>query len=53
MISMDKDKRIWHFDLQRKHYPKRREFSNYTIETSNISISIKETLEKLRFNLSA
>jgi erythronate-4-phosphate dehydrogenase len=53
MITMDIDKRIRHFDLQRKNYPKRREFNNYTIEASNISISKKETLEKLRFNLSA
>jgi erythronate-4-phosphate dehydrogenase len=53
MILMDKDKRIAHFDLQRKNYPERREFNNYTIEASNISKSIKEILKKLRFNLSA
>jgi len=52
MIMMDIDKRIKHFDLQRKNYPKRREFYNYTIEASNQSKSIKDTLKKLRFNLS-
>lgn len=53
MMMMENDKRIKHFDLQRKNYPKRREFNNYTIESSNLSKSIKETLEKLRFNLSS
>ena len=52
MITMDKDKRINHFDLQRKNYPKRREFNNYTIEAIDLSESIKETLRKLRFNFS-
>jgi erythronate-4-phosphate dehydrogenase len=52
MIMMDIDKRIKHFDLQRKNYPKRREFNNYTIEACTPSKSIKETLKKLRFNLS-
>ncbi len=52
MIMMDIDKRIKHFDLQRKNYPKRREFNNYEIESSNLSRSIKETLKILRFNLS-
>jgi erythronate-4-phosphate dehydrogenase len=53
MISMKKGKRIEYFDLQRKNYPKRREFNNYTIEASNLGKSIKENLKKLRFNLSA
>ena len=53
MITMEKDKRIKHFDLQRKNYPKRREFDNYTIEANNSSKSIREILKKLRFNLSA
>jgi erythronate-4-phosphate dehydrogenase len=52
MIMMDTDKRIKQFDLQRKNYPQRREFNNYTIEDSNLSKSIKETLKKLRFNFS-
>lgn len=52
IIMMDIDKRIKHFDLQRKNYPKRREFNNYTIESSNPSKSIKDILKKLRFNLS-
>jgi len=52
IIKMEKDDRIKYFDLQRKNYPRRREFNNYTIEASNITISIKETLRKLRFNLS-
>jgi erythronate-4-phosphate dehydrogenase len=52
MIMMENHKRIKHFDLQRKNYPKRREFNNYIIETSNTSKSIREILKKLRFNLS-
>jgi hypothetical protein len=52
MIMMDIDKRIKQFDLQRKNYPQRREFNNYTIQASKLSKSIKETLKKLRFNLS-
>lgn len=53
MIMMDVDNRIKNFDLQRKNYPKRREFNSYTIEAIDLSESIKETLKKLRFNLSA
>ncbi len=52
MIMMDVDNRIKNFDLQRKNYPKRREFNNYTIEAIDLSESIKETLRKLRFNFS-
>ena len=52
MIMMDIDDRIKHFDLQRKNYPQRREFNNYTIDASNQSKSRKDTLKKLRFNLS-
>lgn len=52
MITMDIDKRIKNFDLQRKNYPKRREFNNYTIEASNLSKSTQSVLKKLRFNLS-
>ena len=52
MITMDIDKRIRQFDLQRKNYPKRREFNNYTIEATNLSKSTQSILKKLRFNLS-
>lgn len=52
MITMDIDKRIRYFDLQRKNYPKRREFNNYRIESSNLSKSTKDILKNLRFNLS-
>lgn len=52
MIMMDVDNRIKNFDLQRKNYPKRREFNSYTIEAIDLSESIKETLRKLRFNFS-
>ena len=50
---MDRDDRIKYFDLQRKNYPKRREFNNYTIESSQILLNQhKDILKKLRFKLS-
>ncbi len=52
MIMMDIDKRIKHFDLQRKNYPKRREFNNYTIKSNNLSEETKIILNNLRFNIS-
>ena len=52
IIEMGKDDRMTNFDLQRKNYPKRREFNNYTIESSNLSKSTKDILKNLRFNLS-
>jgi erythronate-4-phosphate dehydrogenase len=52
MIIMNKEERIKYFDLQRKNYPGRREFNNYTIESNNLNKSTKDILKNLRFNLS-
>jgi erythronate-4-phosphate dehydrogenase len=52
IIEMEKDDRMKYFDLQRKNYPRRREFNNYTIESSNLSKSMQDVLKKLRFKLS-
>ncbi len=51
IIEMEKDERVKYFDLQRKNYPRRREFNNYTIESSNLSKSMRDVLKKLRFKL--
>ncbi len=50
--AMEKDNRIKYFDLQRKNYPVRREYNNYTIESYNPSKSTQDVLKKLRFKLS-
>ena len=52
IIEMEKEDRMKYFDLQRKNYPRRREFNNYTIESSNLSKSMQDVLKKLRFTLS-
>lgn len=52
IITFDKDERIRYFDLLRKNYPRRREFNNYTIDSSNLSKSMQNILKKLRFKLS-
>jgi erythronate-4-phosphate dehydrogenase len=52
IITMDKDERIRYFDLLRKNYPRRREFNNYTVDSSNLSKSMQNILKKLRFKLS-
>jgi len=51
IIEMEKDERVKYFDLQRKNYPRRREFNNYTIESCNLSTSVQDVLKKLRFKL--
>ena len=52
IIEMEKEDRMKYFDLQRKNYPRRREFNNYTIKSSNLSKSMQDVLKKLRFTLS-
>jgi erythronate-4-phosphate dehydrogenase len=52
IIEMEKEDRMKYFDLQRKNYPRRREFNNYTIKSSNLSKSMQDVLKKLRFKLS-
>lgn len=51
IIVMNKNERIKDFDLQRKNYPKRREFNNYTIPANKLSSQIRKILTALRFNL--
>jgi len=51
IIVMNKNERIKDFDLQRKNYPKRREFYNYTIPANKLSAQIRKILMALRFNL--
>ena len=51
IIEMEKEDRMKYFDLQRKNYPRRREFNNYTIESSNLSKSMQDVLKKLRFTV--
>ncbi len=51
LIVMNKNERIKDFDLQRKNYPKRREFNNYTISANKLSSQIRKILTALRFNL--
>ncbi|MCU0344235.1 MAG: 4-phosphoerythronate dehydrogenase [Ignavibacterium sp.] len=51
IIKLNEADRINYFDLMRKSYPERREFNNYTIESSNLSKSIEYILKNLRFKL--
>jgi erythronate-4-phosphate dehydrogenase len=52
MLTMNKEERIKYFDMQRKNYPKRREFNNFKIQSNNLSILLKDILQNLRFNVS-
>ncbi len=51
MTKMNHSQIIVDFDLQRKQYPQRREFSNYSIHPENLSPDIKNILKALRFNI--
>jgi erythronate-4-phosphate dehydrogenase len=51
MLMIDRDERKKYFDLQRKNYPNRREFDNYSINSAKLSKETKDILEKLRFRL--
>jgi erythronate-4-phosphate dehydrogenase len=51
-IKLNEADRINYFDLMRKSYRERREFNNYTIESSNLSKSTEYILKNLRFKLS-
>ena len=48
---MNMQERIEYFDLQRKNYPNRREFDNYSINSAKLSKETKDILEKFRFRL--
>lgn len=49
--TIDQAGRNLDFDLQRKNYPTRREFNNFSIQSADLSKEIVNTLKKLRFNL--
>lgn len=49
---MSLHERIEYFDLQRKNYPIRREFNNYTVESKNLTENTKTILRNLRLNIS-
>lgn len=51
MLTMDSFERMKYFDVERKNYPMRREFNNYSIKVKNVSSEIINTLEKLRFKV--
>lgn len=51
MLNLNREERIKSFDLQRKNYPIRREFNNYSVKSTNLSEEIKNILKTLRFKL--
>lgn len=52
MINMPDDKRGIDFDKQRKNYPVRREFINYSVLSDNLAEEEKKLLKSLRFQIS-
>ncbi|MBK7632522.1 MAG: 4-phosphoerythronate dehydrogenase [Ignavibacteriales bacterium] len=51
MTKMNGAERVLEFDLQRKNYPTRREFNNYSIRFDNLKEENTSVLKKLRFNI--
>lgn len=51
MLTLNKEEQINYFDLQRKNYPIRREFNNYTLVSDLLNNREMNLLKKLRFNL--
>jgi len=51
ILNYKPGERAAYFDLLRKKYPLRREFSNYTIKISDEEILLKPFLESLRFKV--
>lgn len=51
-VMMLREERIKYFDLQRKNYPVRREFNNYSLPSEDLSDELKSMLSVLRFNIS-
>jgi erythronate-4-phosphate dehydrogenase len=51
MLMMDQNERKKYFDLQRKNYPIRREFDNYSINSEKLSKRTSHILENLRFKI--
>lgn len=52
MLDMTREERIIDFDRQRKNYPRRREFNNYTVISNCLSEAEQKILTSLRFNVS-
>jgi erythronate-4-phosphate dehydrogenase len=51
MLMMNQNERKKYFDLQRKIYPVRREFDNYSINSEKLSKRAKHILENMRFKI--
>ncbi len=51
IIKLDKKQTGEYFDMLRKNYPYRREFTNYFVKTNNMKQQYKKALQSLRFNL--
>ncbi|VAW94670.1 Erythronate-4-phosphate dehydrogenase [hydrothermal vent metagenome] len=51
-MTLDAEQRAQQFDLLRKHYPVRREFSYYRVSSGSISAKEISLLAKLGFNMS-
>ena len=51
LMDMNEPERASYFDSLRKHYPIRREFTNRTIHSNNISDDSKQKLQQLGFNV--
>lgn len=52
ILDMKREELIIDFDKQRKNYPRRREFNNYTVISNSLSDTEKKLLTNLRFNVS-
>jgi erythronate-4-phosphate dehydrogenase len=52
MQMMNQNKIYLEFDLQRKNYPVRREFCNYSVQVNQKTEEIQEILTSLRFKVS-
>lgn len=52
IINLPKEQRVIEFDKQRKNYPTRREFTNYSILSDGLMEDEKELLSSLRFKIS-
>lgn len=51
MLTIDQNDRKIYFDSQRKNYPVRREFDNYSINSEKLSKRTKHILENMRFKI--
>ena len=49
ILNMDATQAAAHFDELRKHYPKRREFSHYTVDVSQLPVQQQRIISRLGF----